>query len=76
MLRKFCSMFSKMAVVGRKAPSFAGAAYHNGHTNVSLDDYKGKYVALFFYPLDFTFVCPTEIVEFSRRVKDFEAVGA
>jgi hypothetical protein len=34
---------------------------------ISLDDYKGKYVVLFFYPLDFTFVCPTEIIAFSDR---------
>ena len=38
---------------------------------VSLSEYRGKYVLLFFYPLDFTFVCPTEIIAFSDRVKDF-----
>ena len=38
---------------------------------ISLSDYRGKYVVLFFYPLDFTFVCPTEIIAFSDRVKDF-----
>merc|ERR1712083_248681 len=42
---------------------------------VSLDDYKGKYVVLFFYPLDFTFVCPTEIIAFSDRVAEFEALN-
>ena len=78
MLSKFCvkSFFGKMvnksmAIVGQKAPYFSGAAWHNGHTEVSLKDYKGKYVVLFFYPLDFTFVCPTEIVEFSAKINQF-----
>jgi alkyl hydroperoxide reductase subunit AhpC len=42
---------------------------------VSLSDYKGKWVVLFFYPLDFTFVCPTEIVAFSEAAKEFEALN-
>jgi len=42
---------------------------------VKLSDYKGKYVVLFFYPLDFTFVCPTEIISFSDRVEEFRAIG-
>jgi len=41
-----------------------------------LSDYKGKWVVLFFYPLDFTFVCPTEIIAFSDRFSDFKAAGA
>lgn len=44
--------------------------------SVSLSDYRGKWVVLFFYPLNFTFVCPTEIVEFSRRASEFEAEDA
>lgn len=43
--------------------------------NVSLEDYKGKYVILFWYPKDFTFVCPTEIIAFSDRAKEFEALN-
>mmetsp|Transcript_36873 Transcript_36873/g.27269 ORF Transcript_36873/g.27269 Transcript_36873/m.27269 type:complete len:136 (+) Transcript_36873:212-619(+) len=43
---------------------------------MKLSDYKGKYVVLFFYPLDFTFVCPTEIVTFNQKNKDFEQNGA
>merc|ERR1719409_1314008 len=70
MLKKFLlkSSFGKCAraVVGQKAPHFAGAAYFNGQTEVALSDFKDKYVVLFFYPLDFTFVCPTEILEFSK----------
>lgn len=42
---------------------------------VSLSDYAGKYVVLFFYPLDFTFVCPTEIIAFSDRAAEFEKLG-
>jgi peroxiredoxin (alkyl hydroperoxide reductase subunit C) len=44
--------------------------------DVSLDKYKGKYVVLFFYPLDFTFVCPTEITAFSDRHAEFKNIGA
>jgi hypothetical protein len=47
------------------APHFAGMAWvKDGFKKISLDDYKGKYLVLFFYPLDFTFVCPTEIKQF------------
>jgi peroxiredoxin (alkyl hydroperoxide reductase subunit C) len=42
----------------------------------SLSDLKGKYVVLFFYPLDFTFVCPTEIIEFNRKLGQFKELGA
>ena len=44
--------------------------------NVKLSDYKGKWLVMFFYPLDFTFVCPTEIKAFSDRIEDFKKVGA
>jgi peroxiredoxin (alkyl hydroperoxide reductase subunit C) len=43
--------------------------------DVSLTDYRGKHVVLFFYPLDFTFVCPTEIIAFSEAMGEFEALG-
>ena len=42
---------------------------------ISLDDYKGKYVVLFFYPLDFTFVCPTEIKAFNDKAEEFRKIG-
>jgi peroxiredoxin (alkyl hydroperoxide reductase subunit C) len=42
---------------------------------VSLNDYKDKYLLLFFYPLDFTFVCPTEILEFSKKSRDFNSIN-
>ena len=60
-----------------KAPHFTAEAVVEGQfKNVSLSDYKGKNVVLFFYPLDFTFVCPTEILEFSKRAREFEELGA
>jgi peroxiredoxin 2/4 len=61
------------AFVSQKAPDFSADAYVNGEfKKVSLADYKGKKVVLFFYPLDFTFVCPTEILAFSDRLADFK----
>lgn len=63
--------------VGRPAPKFnLEALVGEKFERVSLDDYKGKWLVLFFYPLDFTFVCPTEIIEFSKRVKEFEELKA
>ena len=62
-------------LVGKQAPDFTAAAVLADGTiqaDFSLADFKGKYVVLFFYPLDFTFVCPTELIAFSRRIKDFE----
>ena len=65
------------AQVGQAAPAFKGQAVENGQfREVSLDDYKGKWLVLFFYPLDFTFVCPTEILAFSDRVEEFKTLGA
>ncbi|MFN8242299.1 MAG: peroxiredoxin [Bacteroidales bacterium] len=69
-----------MAVlVGKKAPSFTTSAVVNGGEiveNFSLDQYKGKkYVVFFFYPADFTFVCPTELLAFQEKAKDFESRG-
>jgi len=62
--------------IGEQAPAFTGAALVDGKfKTISLSDYAGKYVYLFFYPLDFTFVCPTEIIEFSDRVKEFRDLG-
>ena len=61
------------AFVSQKAPDFTAEAYVNGEfKKVSLADFKGKKVVLFFYPLDFTFVCPTEILAFVDRIDDFK----
>ena len=43
---------------------------------ISLSDYNGKYVVLFYYPLDFTFVCPTEIIAFGDAQDEFSAINA
>ena len=54
--------------VGQQAPDFtATAVVDQEFKEISLSQYRGKYVVLFFYPLDFTFVCPTEIIAFSDR---------
>ncbi len=61
-------------LVGRKAPDFDVPAVVNGSEFVDsckLSDYKGKYVVLFFYPLDFTFVCPTELHAFQEKLQEF-----
>lgn len=63
-----------MIKIEKPAPSFQNiTAYHKGNfKKVSLDDYKKKWLILFFYPRDFTFVCPTEIEEFAKMEKEFE----
>ncbi|ORX92102.1 peroxiredoxin [Basidiobolus meristosporus CBS 931.73] len=62
--------------IQKPAPQFHGKAVVDGEfKEISLADYKGQYVVFFFYPLDFSFVCPTEIVAFSDRVKDFAALN-
>jgi peroxiredoxin 2/4 len=62
--------------VGQAAPDFtATAVYDQEFKTIKLSDYRGKYVVLFFYPLDFTFVCPTEITAFSDRYEDFKSIG-
>ncbi|KAK3089770.1 hypothetical protein FSP39_006370 [Pinctada imbricata] len=59
----------------KAAPPFHGTAVVDGvFQDISLDDYKGKYLVFFFYPLDFTFVCPTEILAFNDRVDEFRAI--
>ncbi len=68
-----------MAVlVTQAAPDFkVNAVLPDGsfQDDLSLSQFRGKYVLLFFYPLDFTFVCPTEIIAFSDRIDEFEALG-
>lgn len=65
------------ARVQHPAPDFKATAVIDGDfKDISLSDYRGKYVVLLFYPLDFTFVCPTEILAFSDRLAEFHALGA
>jgi len=63
-------------LVGKQAPEFTVAAVLPDGSikgDFKLSDYKGRYVVLFFYPLDFTFVCPTELIAFSKRIKEFDS---
>ena len=66
-------------IVGKKAPDFSmNTCLGDGSDfgKASLSDYEGKWLVMFFYPLDFTFVCPTEITAYSKRVEDFKKEGA
>jgi peroxiredoxin 2/4 len=65
-----------MVLVGKKAPDFNASAVINGEeivSNFTLSQFKGKYVVLFFYPKDFTFVCPTELHAFQEKLQDFKS---
>ena len=67
------------AKVGKPAPDFDLPSTKNMETlaeNVKLSDYKGKWLVLLFYPLDFTFVCPTELTAFSDRIEELNGIGA
>src|SRR5689334_24405338 len=70
---------AEKAMVGRPAPDFDMASTKNIeklNENVKLADYRGKWLVMVFYPLDFTFVCPTELTTFSDRYDDFEGINA
>jgi peroxiredoxin (alkyl hydroperoxide reductase subunit C) len=67
------------AMVGQPAPDFDMGSTKNLeklNEGVKLSDYKGKWLVLLFYPLDFTFVCPTELTAFSDRYDEFQGIGA
>jgi peroxiredoxin (alkyl hydroperoxide reductase subunit C) len=73
-------------MIGEPAPAFGGTAVvggpaadlnpENAFKDIALSDFAGKWVVLFFYPLDFTFVCPTEIAEFGKQYADFRDLDA
>jgi peroxiredoxin 2/4 len=65
------------SLVTKEAPDFTAQAVmaDNTFAELKLSDYKNKYVALFFYPLDFTFVCPSEILAFNNKVSEFKERG-
>ncbi len=67
-----------MIKINEKAPDFTEDAYVKGDEikKISLSDYKGKWVVLFFYPADFTFVCPTELGDLAANYAKFKALGA
>jgi peroxiredoxin (alkyl hydroperoxide reductase subunit C) len=62
------------SLVTKEAPDFTAQAVlpDNSFAELTLSSYRGKYVVLFFYPLDFTFVCPSEIIAFDKAVEQFE----
>lgn len=72
-------------LLGDKAPDFKGTALVSGNASeltpanafqeISLEDYKGKWLVFFFYPLDFTFVCPTELKEFGKHYDKFKELN-
>jgi len=66
---------SVCTLVTQEAPDFTAEAVMPDNTfgQVKLSSFKGKYVVLFFYPLDFTFVCPSEILAFNKRLDDFKS---
>ena len=64
------------ARVQHPAPEFKGQAVIDGQfKEIALEDYKGKWLVFFFYPLDFTFVCPTEIIAFSDKIQEFKDIN-
>ena len=66
-----------MVKIGQKIPDIELEAYHNDKIkNISLPDYKGKWLVLIFYPADFTFVCPTELEEAANYYKEFQKLNA
>ncbi|XP_068243147.1 peroxiredoxin 2 isoform X1 [Palaemon carinicauda] len=70
------TMSNQVPAITKPAPVFKGTAVVDGQfKEISLADYQGKYVVFFFYPLDFTFVCPTEIIAFSDRAKEFRDIN-
>lgn len=77
MIRQDSSCICLMVTVGRAAPDFKNiTAYRAGtFTKVSLSDYKGRWLVFFFYPRDFTFICPTELRGFSKHAEELKKLG-
>ena len=66
-----------MIQITKPAPEFKAKAYHNGKfIELKLSDFKGKWVVLVFYPRDFTFICPTELLGFAKAQSDFTKLNA
>jgi hypothetical protein len=67
---------SNTNLIRNKAPEFSGMAWwKDDFKKISVNDFQGKWVCLFFYPLDFTFVCPTEIVDFNNAAEEFNKLS-
>ncbi|KAK3735814.1 hypothetical protein QZH41_019918 [Actinostola sp. cb2023] len=70
------AMHWSKARISKPAPAWEGNAVVNAEfKELKLSDFLGKYLVFFFYPLDFTFVCPTEIIAFSDRIEEFRAIN-
>ncbi|XP_067579085.1 peroxiredoxin-4 [Pseudorca crassidens] len=70
------SLHLSKAKISKPAPYWEGTAVINGEfKELKLTDYHGKYLVFFFYPLDFTFVCPTEIIAFGDRIEEFRSIN-
>jgi len=66
-----------MVKINKEAPSFEANAFHNDKVKkIKLEDYRGKWVVLFFYPADFTFICPTEMGDLADHYGRFGSLGA
>ncbi|WAR09226.1 PRDX4-like protein [Mya arenaria] len=64
------------AIISKPAPDWNGTAVVNGKIkDIKLKDYKGKYLVFLFYPLDFTFICPTEVIAFNERLDEFKKIN-
>jgi NADH-dependent peroxiredoxin subunit C len=62
--------------IGKPAPKFVADAFHNNEIKkINLEDYKGKWVILVFYPADFTFICPTELGSLADSYPEFQQLG-
>lgn len=69
-------MDEKKLMINAPAPKFTAQAYTNGEIRtVKLDDYRGKWVVLFFYPADFTFICPTELGELAYHYQELQQLS-
>ena len=72
-----CDCEHESFAINHPAPKFKAKAFHEEKIkDISLNDYKGKWVVLFFYPADFTFVCPTELGDLSDHYEKFKKLGA
>ncbi len=72
-----CNCEEEICMINHPAPNFTAEVFHEGQIKkVSLKDYIGKWVIMFFYPADFTFVCPTELGEMADRYEKFKELGA
>ena len=65
-----------MSLIGKKVSDFKVQAYVDGKfKEVTLEDVKGRWSVFFFYPADFTFVCPTELEDLADKYEDFQKIG-